>query len=220
MTDQHPIHAAPAGDRAGGSPDSEPGPQARRGGRPSPRRDHLVEVATDLFCREGFHATGIDRVLAESGVAKMTLYKHFPSKDDLIGACLESVAASARADVESVLERGGSTARARILTLIDWYVGLAVDCEFTGCPFHHARAEFADPSHPAYRVARDQKLWMRGRLRELCAEHGLRGPELCADQLMLVIEGALSLGALDISDELAQASAALARKIVDGAKRS
>ena len=54
----------------------------------SPKRDHLVETALDLFCRDGFHATGIDKILAESGVAKMTLYKHFKSKDELILAAL------------------------------------------------------------------------------------------------------------------------------------
>ncbi|MEE8533082.1 MAG: helix-turn-helix domain-containing protein, partial [Alphaproteobacteria bacterium] len=54
----------------------------------SSRRDHLVDTALALFCRDGFHATGIDRILAESGVAKMTLYKHFKSKDELILAAL------------------------------------------------------------------------------------------------------------------------------------
>ena len=55
----------------------------------SPRRDHLVDTALKLFCERGFHATGIDTILAESGVAKMTLYNHFRSKDELIIAALQ-----------------------------------------------------------------------------------------------------------------------------------
>ena len=56
---------------------------------PSPKRDHLVDTAAALFQRDGFHATGIDTILAEAGVAKMTLYNHFKSKDELIVAALE-----------------------------------------------------------------------------------------------------------------------------------
>ena len=51
---------------------------------PSARRDQLLDTALALFCRDGFHGTGVDRILAESGVAKATLYKHFRSKDELI----------------------------------------------------------------------------------------------------------------------------------------
>ncbi|MCP4245656.1 MAG: helix-turn-helix transcriptional regulator, partial [bacterium] len=53
------------------------------------KKDQLVSVALDLFCRHGFHATGIDTIVAEAGVAKMTLYKHFRSKEDLVVAALE-----------------------------------------------------------------------------------------------------------------------------------
>ncbi|MCZ6886228.1 MAG: TetR/AcrR family transcriptional regulator, partial [Alphaproteobacteria bacterium] len=54
----------------------------------SSKRDHLIETALGLFCRDGFHATGIDKILAASGCAKMTLYNHFTSKDELILAVL------------------------------------------------------------------------------------------------------------------------------------
>ena len=173
-----------------------------------------------MFCREGFHATGIDRVLAEAGVAKMTLYKHFPSKDDLIAACLDGVGEAARRDVLAVIAAGGRTPRAKVLSLIEWYAGVATDCEFQGCPFHHARAEFADPAHPAHAVARDQKVWLREQLQELCEAHGLRRADLAADQLLLVVEGALAMGALDTGVEIAEAAAGLARRVLEGSRRT
>ena len=122
-------------------------------GRPSPRRDHLVQVATGLFCKEGFHATGIDRVLAEAGVAKMTLYKHFASKDELIAACLADVHAAVEAAIEAVLADSGPGPADRALAIVLWHAEQAASRGFDGCPFHHARAEYADPDHPAHRAA-------------------------------------------------------------------
>jgi len=186
--------------------------------QPAPRRDHLVAVATALFCRDGFHATGIDRVLAESGVAKMTLYKHFPSKDDLIGACLEGVAATSRAAVEQVLARAGRSARAKVLALVRSFAMTCAAPGFSGCAFHHACAEFADRHHPAHRAATEHKRWLRGVLLGLCKEHGQRRPERAADQLLLVIEGALALGPLDTARDLVDATLRLATQVLDGAR--
>ena len=82
------------------------------------RRDELVETALDLFYRNGFHATGIDRILAEAGVAKMTLYKHFRSKDDLIVAALERRDERFRAWFQGTVEREARS-RGEPVNLVD-----------------------------------------------------------------------------------------------------
>lgn len=177
----------------------------------SPRRDHLVEVATRLFCRDGFHATGIDRVLEEAGVAKMTLYKHFASKDELIGACLEGESARLRGAMDAVLEGARGDAAERALALVDWVAAVATTEGFEGCPFHHARAEFADPAHPAAAVAAGHKRWLRERLRRLLREGGHGEPAAAADRLVVVIEGVLALGPMGVVPRLGAAASGLAR---------
>ena len=85
----------------------------------SRRRDHLVDIALDLFSRDGFHATGIDKILAESGVAKMTLYKHFRSKDELILAALRRRDERFRNWFMRTVERRADTPRERLLAMFD-----------------------------------------------------------------------------------------------------
>lgn len=185
--------------------------------RPAPRRDHLVATAARLFCRNGFHATGIDRVLDEAGVAKMTLYKHFPSKDDLIVASLGAVADESRAAVDAAIDAAGRSPRRRLVGLVDWYAGQASSARFEGCPFHRATAEFSDPSHPIHGAAREQKLWLRGVLEGLARGAGLRRPAQVAEQLLVVIEGLLAAAAAGALDDAPRTARALARAVVDGA---
>jgi len=185
--------------------------------RPAPRRDHLVATAARLFCRDGFHATGIDRVLDEAGVAKMTLYKHFPSKDDLIVASLGAVADASRSAVEGAIEAAGRSPRRRLLGLVDWYARQASSAQFEGCPFHHATAEFSDPAHPIHRAARDQKLWLRDLLEGIARDAGLRRPAHVAEQLLVVIEGVLAAAAVGALADGPRSARALARAVVDGA---
>ncbi|MGH7058716.1 MAG: TetR/AcrR family transcriptional regulator, partial [Acetobacteraceae bacterium] len=83
------------------------------------RRDHLVQTALALFSRHGYHATGIDRILAESGVAKMTLYKHFRSKDDLILAALRHRDEQFCRWFQSEIEARAAHPRERLLAVFD-----------------------------------------------------------------------------------------------------
>lgn len=191
--------------------------ESRTEGRPSPRRDHLVATAARLFCRHGFHATGIDRVLDEAGVAKMTLYKHFASKDELIVASLGAVAAESREAALAAIDAAGRSPRRRLLGLIDWYAAQAADAHFEGCPFHHAAAEFSDPAHPIHAVARDQKLWLRGVLKDLAQEAGLKRPASVAEQLLVVVEGVLASAAAGALEDGPRSARALARAVVDAA---
>jgi len=152
-------------------------------------RERVLEAANRLFLRDGFRAVGIDTIIAEAGVAKMTLYAHFPSKDDLIVAYLE------RANEQFWEWLDGASAgvddpRARLLAMFDAVGKLANSPRCLGCTFQGTAAEFPDPEHPGHRVALAHKQAVRARLRTLAEHAGLREPDDLADQLLLLMDGA------------------------------
>jgi AcrR family transcriptional regulator len=152
-------------------------------------RDRLLDTAGRLFYRHGFQAVGIDRILAESGVAKMTLYRHFASKDELIAAYLERADREFWAWAESAMS-GAPTPEGRLLALLDALARHATGPECLGCPFQGAALAFPDLEHPAHRRAVQNKLAVKDRLATLAKEAGLRAPESLAAQLLLLMDGA------------------------------
>ena len=108
------------------------------------RRDHLVETAAELFRRNGYHATGIDRILAESGCAKMTLYKHFRSKDELILAALRRRDEQFRNALMRAVERRAESPRGRLLAVFERLGELIAEPDFSGCMFVNAAGR-SDP---------------------------------------------------------------------------
>jgi len=181
---------ATAGTHSGEPAEARP---RRRRGRPSTRRDALLDAALKLFAREGFHAVGIDRILAEAGVAKMTLYKHFASKQALIVAALARKAESFFAWLAAELQARGGTPRERLLTLFDvlgeWFGAE----DFHGCLFVKAAGEYPEIADPVHRAAADYKLRLLALLTDLASAAGAPSPRLLAQRLLLLIEGATVL---------------------------
>ena len=157
----------------------------------SSKRDQLIDTALDLFCRDGFHATGIDKILAKSGVAKMTMYKHFKSKDELILATLHRRDETFRNDFMREVERRGKTPGQRLLAIFDvmgnWICGRG----FAGCTFINASAEYADPENPIHAAAAEHKRLVFGYVLGLATEAGAKDAEALAQGLMLLAEGAI-----------------------------
>ncbi len=160
----------------------------------SDRRQHLVETASRLFNADGFHAVGIDRVLAESGVAKTTLYRHFPSKDDLIVACLEQVECGNRELLRIAWERAQADPEAAVRQLFQSLASKAAQDGFPGCAFQLAVGEYSDPAHPIHRCATEAKQRFRSGLRDLAARHGCTAPDEAAEDLFVIAEGLLAVG--------------------------
>ena len=153
-------------------------------------REHVLEVAHELFYWNGIRATGVDRVAAEAGVAPTTLYRLFASKDDLVGAYMERAASRYREWFDAAARAGGTDPRQQILSLFDALTEQVQPGQCRGCPFLMALAEFPDPDHPAHRNAVAVKGWVRASLGELVAGLGaVADPEVLADQLALVMEG-------------------------------
>jgi len=162
----------------------------------STRRDHLVDTALKLFCKNGFRATGIDAVLAESGVAKKTLYNHFKSKDELIIATLqkrdEQFLTMAREGISRLAsQQEGDPRMARLMALFDTLVEWAVDDSFNGCTFINASAEFPRREDPIHVACANHKKLVVQFIEELIAELKLPDSHNVARQIGLLIEGAI-----------------------------
>jgi AcrR family transcriptional regulator len=151
-------------------------------------RQKILDVASKRFCRDGFRAVGVDTIIAESGVAKMTLYRHFPSKDDLIVAYLEDANRKFWEWFEASL--GPGSAQEQLRSLFDALKELVTSATCLGCSFQHAAADFPDPQHPGHRVALAHKQAVHVRLHDLTMAMDARDPEALAAQLLLLIDGA------------------------------
>ncbi len=162
----------------------------------SSRRDELLDAALALFCRDGFHGTGIDRIVAESGVAKATLYKHFRSKDELILAALHREDERFRNRFMRQVERRAPTAAGRLLAIFDVLDQHLAERDFRGCPFIKAASEYASPDDPIHVAAAESKRLLRAYIRDLAAAAGAVAPGRVAQQLALLMEGATVLSQL------------------------
>jgi AcrR family transcriptional regulator len=133
---------------------------------------------------------GIDRVLAEAGAAKASLYAHFGSKDELVAAHVERRTAAAREQIEAFLAPVPPAERA--LRFFDWVVNWASSPDFRGCPLQHVVSEFIDPKHPARQVVADQRQWIQERFIEWSRAAKVANPKETADALVVLFDGAIA----------------------------
>ena len=185
-------------------------------------RERLVETALRLFYTQGFHATGIDKVLAEAGVAKMTLYKHFRSKDELILAVIDLRDERFRAWLTAAMDQPGRDPRDQMLgmfdALDDWFNGRAMAVlGFHGCAFIKAAGEFDDPDHPIHCAAAEHKKRIVDHLAQLARAAGAAKPDELAEQLALLKEGAIVTAQVRGLSDAAQQAKTIARCLIESA---
>jgi AcrR family transcriptional regulator len=180
----------------------------------TPARERILETAQRLFYRDGFRAVGIDTIIAEAGVAKMSLYRHFASKDDLIVAYLEKSNAeywnwldSAVADIEDPKEK--------LIGMFEAIEKLSTSPECHGCTFQGTAAEFPDRNHPGHQVALGHKKRVRDRFAELARQAGLQDPDELGDQLLLLMDGAWVAARMFGPANPAKALTSAARALID-----
>ncbi len=152
--------------------------------------DRAFEVAADLFYREGIRAVGVDTIVKQAGVAKISLYRNFESKDDLIVAYLKNRNADYWRNVDRILATKRGDPRAQLRALISYVAGRTTTPGYRGCPFINYASEFPDASHPGHRIVDQNKREMRRRLVNLTKTIGAHRPAQLADALFLLIEGA------------------------------
>lgn len=189
--------------------------EERRGKSPAAQR--VLEAASELFYERGIWATGVDTIVEHSGVTKMTLYKHFGSKDELVAAYLRRRDELWRGWLKEAVEERAGSPRERLLAVFDalgsWLEGEVEG--FRGCAFINAATEISDPGHPARAVALEQKRWMREYLEELASGVGASDPEGLAEQLLILFEGATVVTTLKASRGPTRGARAAAQTLID-----
>jgi AcrR family transcriptional regulator len=178
-----------------------------------PPRARILAAAGELFYRHGIRAVGVDSIAEAAGTNKMTLYRHFESKDELVAEYLRQEAGKADASWATLAAKypGDPLAQFRA-----WFAAVAAhvgDCNERGCALANAAVELPEKDHPARTVIEDFKRRQRDALVRLCADAGLSEPEMLADELHLLLEGARvtaqSIGADGLDARLVRMSEAL-----------
>ncbi len=156
----------------------------------STKRNQLIQCARKLFESEGFHTTGIDRVLTEAGVAKMTLYNNFGSKDGLIVAVLEESSKGMIERIQTTISQASTDPYEQILAVFEALASWYSDPEFCGCMFQAAVAEFSDPDSKPAQAARAHQLRIADLFQNLCAGAELPDPQTLGRMLAMLASGA------------------------------
>jgi len=164
---------------------------AKRNAIPPPR-ERILQTARELFYRDGINAVSVDAIAAAAGTNKMTLYRHFDSKDALISAYLGALAAEGEGIWEEARVAHPGDAQAQLRYLLKHVSQFAAESTGRGCALANAAVELAERKHPARKVVEAHKRRQCERLIALCREAGYARPEQLADELFLLVEGARS----------------------------
>ena len=180
-----------------------------------PVRERILDAAVELYYSDGIRAVSADKLIAAAHVSKVTFYRHFPTKDDLVAAYL---------GVRSAQEKEAVLAKRHELPddpggVLRWYADLVgqASCSpgFRGCPFINAAAELSADDHPGRAIIRDHRAWLTLQISELLDDLGVGATGTRAEQLMMLRDGAMVSGYLgNEPEEVASRLVAGARTII------
>ncbi|MGZ4267947.1 MAG: TetR/AcrR family transcriptional regulator [Solirubrobacteraceae bacterium] len=177
-------------------------------------RDRILDTAFRLFYAHGIRSVGVDRIIAESAVAKATFYKHFPSKDELVVAYLDRVDEAWRGALQRAAQAAGPALRDQLVGMFD---ALASACRregYHGCAFINTAAQ-STAGTPVHDRTVAHKQAVRDWVRDLAAQAGAHDADVVARGLTLLLDGGLSAGVLDADPAAPAAAAHAARALVD-----
>lgn len=177
-------------------------------------RERVLATASALFYERGVRAVGVDLVVAEAGVAKTSLYRHFRTKDDLVAAFLHREDEDFWAQWGAVADRHAADPAAELDAHMGWIGERVGRPGYRGCPQINVAAEFPEPDHPARAVAVEHKAELRRRLKALAERLGAKQADTLALQLAVLINGAFVSGSLFAPGEATPALSAAARALV------
>jgi AcrR family transcriptional regulator len=169
-----------------------------------PTRERIIEAASELFYAQGLRAVSADKIIAEVGITKVTFYRHFPTKDDLIVAYLERRAQWERDAVAAARQAAGNVPDT--FRMVAQAIG-AESCRpgFRGCPFINAAAEYADADHPVRKTVDAHRRWFKQAIKELLDELEVPDSARVADELVMLRDGAMVSGYLSDPNVVADA---------------
>ena len=165
------------------------GPFPQDADRPSARK-RIFDTASQLFYRKGIRAVGVETIAEEAKTTKMSLYRSFPSKDELVAEWLRDHDIKFWQTWDATSRRFPANPRKQLKATFTLLAKHVIDPQARGCPMANAAVELTDKDHPARKVIEAHKAKLRTRLAEMCARLGARKPRLLADQLFLLMEGA------------------------------
>lgn len=181
--------------------------------RVSAARERILETAFRLFYAKGIRAVGVDLIIAESGVAKATFYKHFPAKDDLVVAYLDKVDGIWSGQLRDAAAAAGPDPADQLVGLFDALGSACRRDGYRGCAFINAAAE-SQPGTAVHERTVAHKAAVLAWIRDLAERAGARDPDSLARALTLLLDGGLASGSLDASPEAPEAAKASARALV------
>jgi AcrR family transcriptional regulator len=161
-----------------------------------PARDRILACASDLFYRKGINHVGINEIIDASGIARMTLYHHFQSKNDVVAAVLEKRMVERRQALQAAMDAAQSP-RDKVMAGFGYLRRIVSADEFRGCVFINATVELADPSHPGAVLSAQHKRWMSDRFAQVAREAGWPDPAGFGVQCQLLWDGAVAGAQVD-----------------------
>jgi AcrR family transcriptional regulator len=156
----------------------------------TPPRARILKAARELFYQYGIHTVGVDTIAEAASTNKTTLYRHFASKDELVAECMREYGRELETAWDAIEQAHVGKPKDQLLACLRFLAEFKLDTGERGCALANAAIELPDANHPARRVIEECKSHGRDRIIELCRKAGLRDPELLADELFLLGEGA------------------------------
>ncbi len=179
------------------------------------KRNHLINVAAQLFRRRGYNGVGVDTIIEQSNISKTTLYRHFPSKDDLIVAVLRQEDEAFRDAMSSFVEASTKDPIERIFATFDFLGKWLQETQFFGCPFIGAASEFSDSQTLIFREAQMHKKLVSAYFEQLAYAAGVADAKNLAYAINLLHEGAIAVAQISSNKEAISHAKSAARTIVE-----
>ena len=192
--------------------------RSARSTKPQDLREHILQTASGLFYRRGVRAVGVDLVIQEAGVAKTSLYRYFPTKDDLIVAFLEREDVDFWSVWDAVAQQHADDPLGELDAHMRWIGERLSRSNYRGCPQINVAAEFAEHDHPARQVARSHMHALRARLAAIARRLDVPRPQELAAQLALMVNGAFVSSELLAPEEATSALLASVRALCQAAQ--
>lgn len=191
-----------------------------RAAEPLDVRERVLECASGLFYRQGVRAVGVDLVVAQAGVAKTSLYRHFRTKDDLIVAFLEREDIDFWSTWDAVAAQHADDPAGELAAHMRWIGERLSRSNYRGCPQINVSAEFPEPDHPTRHVARAHMQGLRSRLGAIARRLHVSDPDVMGAQLALLVNGAFVSSELLAGEDATRILLQAATAMVDAARSS
>lgn len=181
-------------------------------------REYILGVASGLFASRGINATSVDTIVAEAGVAKVTLYKHFKSKEQLILEYLRQYDERLWKQLSERISGQDMAPGEKLLALVNAVMDWIADPEFKGFAFTNATAEFPQGENPVHQTSVEFAQTLRKTLADIATEAGIKHADSLALQLSLVIEGAAITECMQHGSGAVEHAKTMARTLIDAAR--